>query len=49
LQQFVNRVDIGLWDILIAVLADTTVVLATVSYQAIKAASANPVISLRYE
>jgi putative ABC transport system permease protein len=49
LQQFVNRVDIGMWDLLITALVDTTVVLATVSYQAIRAARANPVLSLRYE
>jgi hypothetical protein len=38
-----------MWDLLITALVDTTVVLATVSYQAIRAARANPVLSLRYE
>jgi putative ABC transport system permease protein len=49
LQQFVNRVNIGLWDFFITAFIDVAVVLATVSYHAIRAASANPVLSLRYE
>jgi putative ABC transport system permease protein len=49
LDQFVYRVGISVWDILLTAVVDIVIVLATVSYQAVKAASVNPVVSLRYE
>jgi putative ABC transport system permease protein len=49
LQQFAYRIDISMWDLLLAALIDTVIVLATVSYHAVRAALANPVVSLRYE
>jgi putative ABC transport system permease protein len=49
LQHFVKQVDVGLWDFIVTVAVDVVVVLATVSYQAIRAARANPILSLRYE
>ena len=49
LEEFAYRVDIS-WPIfLMAGLAALGIALATVSYQAIKAALGNPVDSLRYE
>jgi putative ABC transport system permease protein len=49
LEQFVYRIDISVWDILLTAIVDIVVVLATVSYQTVKAASVNPVVCLRYE
>jgi putative ABC transport system permease protein len=49
LDQFVYRVGISVWDILLTAVVDIVIVVATVSYQAVKAASVNPVVSLRYE
>jgi putative ABC transport system permease protein len=49
LQNFAYKVDIGWWIFLIAALFAVIVTLATISYQAIKAAVANPVSSLRSE
>jgi putative ABC transport system permease protein len=49
LQNFAYRVDIGWWIFLIAALFAVAVTLATISYQAIKAAVANPTKSLRSE
>jgi putative ABC transport system permease protein len=49
LQNFAYRVDIGWWVFLVAGGAALLVALATVSFQAIKAALANPVEALRYE
>lgn len=49
LQQFVYRIDISACDVLVTVVLDVVIVLATVRYHALKAATANPVVSLRYE
>jgi ABC-type antimicrobial peptide transport system permease subunit len=49
LQGFAYRIDIGWWTFLIAAVLALLVALATVSFQAIKAAIANPVESLRTE
>jgi putative ABC transport system permease protein len=49
LQNFAYRVNIDMWTFIIACIADVTIVFSTVSFQAIKAAIANPVASLRYE
>ncbi len=49
LEKFVYRIGITGWDLLLTLAADTVIVLATVSFQAIHAALANPVVSLRYE
>jgi putative ABC transport system permease protein len=47
LQGFDYRIQIGGWTFLISGLLAVLIALATVSYQAIKAAVANPVKSLR--
>lgn len=49
LQNFEYRIDINLILFVIAGLASIFIALLTVSYQTVKAASANPVNSLRYE
>ena len=49
LQNFAYRVEISWWIFLIAALFAIVVTLATISFQAIKAAIANPVRSLRSE
>jgi putative ABC transport system permease protein len=49
LEEFAYRINIGWWVFLIAGLSAIFIALATVSYQAIKAAIANPVKSLRTE
>jgi putative ABC transport system permease protein len=49
LQNFAYRTPIGLTTFLLAAMLVLMVSLGTLSYQAIKAALANPVISLRYE
>ena len=49
LQQFAYRTDINAWVFLLAGLAAMFIALATVSYQAIKAALTNPVKSLKTE
>lgn len=49
LQDFAYRVNIGLWVFLLSGLAAIIIAFATVSFQAIKAALANPVKSLRSE
>ncbi len=49
LQDFVYRVSIGWWVFIIAGLGALAIALLTVSFQAIKAAMANPVKSLRTE
>ncbi len=43
------HIDLSWWIFLVAGLAAFAIALLTVSYQAIKAALANPVESLRYE
>jgi len=49
LQDFVYRVHIGLWIFLVSGMIAVMIALITVSFQAIKAAIANPVKSLRTE
>jgi putative ABC transport system permease protein len=49
LQNFIYRTDIEWWMFAFTVIVTLVVVFATISYQSIKAALANPVDSLRYE
>ena len=49
LEDFAYHIDLSWWIFLLAGLAAFAIALLTVSYQAIKAALANPVESLRYE
>jgi putative ABC transport system permease protein len=49
LEDFAYRIDISLWTFVIAGGIALLIALATVSYQSIKTASANPVESLKYE
>jgi len=49
LQQFVYRIDISWWVFILAAAVAFAIALLTISYQAIKAATANPVKSLRSE
>ncbi len=49
LENFAYRIDLSVWIFFLSGLVVLTVSLLTVSYQSIKAATANPVDSLRYE
>lgn len=49
LQNFAYRIEIALWVFLFAAFISVLIAFITVSFQAIKAATANPVKSLRYE
>ncbi|MEX6685952.1 ABC transporter permease [Danxiaibacter flavus] len=49
LDDFAYRIEIGWWIFLLAAIVSIVIALATVSFQAIKAAVANPVKSLRTE
>ncbi|MCU7548573.1 ABC transporter permease [Chitinophagaceae bacterium LB-8] len=49
LQDFAYRIDLGLWVFVVAGVSALMIALITVSFQAIKAAIANPVKSLRTE
>jgi putative ABC transport system permease protein len=49
LEDFTYRIEIGWWVLLLAALLAAIISILTVSYQAIKAANANPVKSLRTE
>ena len=49
LENFAYRTEMKLWIFLIAGLIAFLIAVITVSFQAIKAANANPVKSLRYE
>ncbi len=49
LQNFAFRTDIGIWIFVFSSILALVIALFTVSYQTIKAATANPVDSLRYE
>jgi putative ABC transport system permease protein len=49
LQDFAYRIDISWWVFVLSGGIALLIALVTVSYQAIKAATANPVESLRYE
>ena len=49
LEDFAYRIDIGWWMFVLAGGIALLIALVTISFQAIKAATANPVESLRYE
>lgn len=49
LENFAYKIEIGWWVFLLAGGIALIIALLTVSYQAIRAATANPVESLRYE
>jgi putative ABC transport system permease protein len=49
LQDFAYRIPISWWIFAVAAVAATIIAILTVSFQAIKAAVANPVTSLRSE
>jgi putative ABC transport system permease protein len=49
LQNFTHRIDMGLWIFVLAAGMALFIALATISFQAIKAATAKPVDSLCYE
>ncbi len=49
LQNFAFRIDLSAWVFVLSGLAIYCIALLTVSYQSVKAATANPVDSLRYE
>ncbi|HEX9974328.1 MAG TPA: ABC transporter permease [bacterium] len=49
LQNFAYRINLGVWIFVLSAVIALIVALVTVGYQAIKAALANPVESLRYE
>ena len=49
LQNFAYRINLTIWPFLLAGLAALVIALLTVSWQAIRAATANPVEALRYE
>ena len=49
LQDFAYRIDMPVWVFLMASVVAALVAFLTISYQAIKAATANPVRNLRFE
>jgi putative ABC transport system permease protein len=49
LQNFAYRIDLTIWPFLLAGLSALVIAILTVSWQAFRAATANPVESLRYE
>jgi len=49
LQNFAYRTDLTIWSFLLAGLAALVIALLTMSWQAVRAATSNPVESLRYE
>ena len=49
LHGFANRIDIEIWVFILSGIIELMIALASVSYQSIKAALANPIESLRYE
>jgi putative ABC transport system permease protein len=49
LRSFAYRIDVQVWGFLLAGVIAAVIALLTVSLQAVKAAVANPVESLRYE
>jgi putative ABC transport system permease protein len=49
LQNFAYRIDIGFWVFALAAALALFIALLTISFQTAKAATANPVDSLRYE
>ncbi len=49
LQGYAYRINIAVWSFILAALLALTIALFTVSYQAVRAATSNPVDALRYE
>ncbi|NIM59598.1 MAG: hypothetical protein GTO16_11755, partial [Candidatus Aminicenantes bacterium] len=49
MQGFAYRTNMGVWSFALAALIALAIAVVTVSYKSIKAATANPVESLRYE
>jgi putative ABC transport system permease protein len=49
LQDFAFRIDISWWVFIAAIIASLIIALLTVGFQAVRAANANPVKSLRTE
>jgi putative ABC transport system permease protein len=49
LQDFVYKAPIGIWTFILAGAAAMFIAMLTISYQSIKAATVNPIKSLRYE
>jgi putative ABC transport system permease protein len=49
LQSFAYRIDLNVWIFILSGLEALVIALLTISYQIIKAATANPADSLRYE
>jgi putative ABC transport system permease protein len=49
LSDFAYRTDIGVWPFVLSAVLALAIAMATVSYQSLKAATANPIDSLRYE
>jgi len=49
LKSFAYRINIGIWVFVLSGMLAVGIALITVSYQALKAARANPIDSLRYE
>ncbi len=49
LQNFANKVNVGLWPFILSAAMALVIALLTVSFQAIKASLTEPVVSLRYE
>lgn len=49
LRSFAYRIDLGIWVFLLSGILAVGIALATVGFQALKAARANPIDSLRYE
>jgi putative ABC transport system permease protein len=49
LKNFAYRIDIAPWMFLLSIVIAFAIALLTISYQAIKAATTNPIRSLKYE
>jgi len=49
LEDYAYKIDFGFWLLIIPGVIALLIALVTVSYQTIRAASANPIESLRYE
>lgn len=49
LENFAYRIEINIWVFILAGISALLISIITVSYQAVKAALANPIVSLRYE
>jgi putative ABC transport system permease protein len=49
LKNFAYRIDLSVWTFVLSGLAALAIALLTISYQSIKAATADPADSLRYE